>query len=225
MHLFFRKNPHLLCGFFYERHLLLKPTAMASPLSVSIVHPAYSNLKKISPVLHFLAGLVFLAAGAYEFRMDNRITAFCEIVIGIDVIVLAFMRGVAEQSSQLNASFRLIEVLVFGGLTILAILDQSWVAAATLTLATGMYYYVFHCERKTIRNERVAVHHLGVTISNFPSDKEIDWEQIRELVALPHSITIRTIRNKTHRFEFQKAIAFDELEQIHEFCQHYLKSE
>jgi hypothetical protein len=71
----------------------------------------------------------------------------------------------------------------------------------------------------------VSVHHLGVTISNFPKDKELDWEQIKQLEALPHSITIHTTRNKTLRFEFQKAIAFDELEQIHEFCGHYLKSE
>lgn len=202
-----------------------KPTAMASPLSVSIVHPAYSNLKKISPILHFLAGTVFIAAATYEFRMDNRITAFCEIVIGIDVIALAFMRGFAEESSRLNATFRLIEVMVFGGLTILAGLEQSWITTSLMALATGMYYYVFHCERKTINNERVSVHHLGVTISNFPKDKELDWEHIQELQALPHSITIRTVHNKTHRFEFQKAIAFDELEQIHEFCQHYLNSE
>lgn len=214
-----------MCGFFYERHLTSKPTAMASPLSVSIVHPAYSNLKKISPILHFLAGTVFIAAAIYEIRMDNRITAFCEIIIGIDVIALAFMRGFAEESTRLNAMFRLIEVVVFGGLAILAGLDQAWITAVLMTLATGMYYYVFHCERKTINSERVAVHHLGVTISNFPKDKELDWEQIQQLEALPHSITIHTTRNKTLRFEFQKAIAFDELEQIHEFCSHYLKSE
>lgn len=198
---------------------------MASPLSVSIVHPAYSNLKKISPILHFLAGTVFLAAATYEFRMDNRITAFCEIVIAIDVITVAFMRGFAEESTRLNATFRLIEVLVFGGLTILAFLDQSWATTVLLALATCMYYYVFHCERKIINTERVSVHHLGVTISNFPKDKELDWEQISQLEALPHSITIRTFRDKTLRFEFQKAIAFAELEQIHEFCRHYLKSE
>jgi hypothetical protein len=214
-----------LCGFFYERHLPLKLTAMASPLSVSIVHPDFSKLKKISPLLHFLAGLVFLAAAAYEIRMDNRITAFCEIVIGIDVIVLAFIRGFAEESSRLNASFRLVEVIVFGGLTTLAVLEQSWPTAALLALATGMYYYVFYCEKKLIQQEKVSVHHLGVTISNFPQDKELAWEEICKLEAYPHSIKIHTHQHKIHQFEFQKAIAFDELEQIHEFCAHYLKSE
>ncbi len=197
---------------------------MATPLSVSIVHPAYSNLKKYSPFLHFFAGLVFIAGAVYEFKLDNRITAFCEIVIGLDVIALAFMRGFAEESSRLNASFRMIEVIVFGGLSILAMLDQSWITASLLAIATAMYYYIFYCEMKLINTERVAVHHLGVTISNFPKDKELDWEQIQSLEALPHSITIRTTKNKMHRFEFQKAIAFDELEQIHEFCNHYLNT-
>ena len=198
---------------------------MASPLSVSIVHPSYNHLKKMSPLLHFLAGAVFFAAGSYEFRMDNRITAFCEIIIAVDVITVAFLRGFAEESSRLNATFRLIEVLVFGGLGILALLDQSWATACFLFLATGMYYYVFHCEKKIIQKERVSVHHLGVTISHFPKDKELEWEQIQTLEALPHSITIHSSKNNIHRFEFQKAIAFDELEQIHEFCSHYLKSE
>ncbi|NCU02437.1 MAG: hypothetical protein GXC73_00490 [Chitinophagaceae bacterium] len=198
---------------------------MASPLTVSIVHPQYNNLKKYSPVLHFLAGTVFIAAAVYEFRIDNRITAFSELVIGIDVITLAFMRGFAEDSSRMNAIFRFIEVLVFGGLTILAALDQSWITACFLAIATGMYYYVFHCERKVINREKVSVHHLGVTISNFPKDKELEWDEITDLEALPHSITIFTSRKKILRFDFQKAIAFDELEQIHEFCRHYLKSE
>lgn len=195
---------------------------MASPLSLSIVHPAYNHLKKISPLLHFFAGLVFLAAGWYEFKMENRVTSFCEIVIGLDVITLAFMKNFAESSSRLNASFRLIETIVFGGLSILALLDHAWLNMFFSLAACGMYYYVFYCEKKVIQKEKVAVHHLGVTISNFPSDKDIDWEQIADIEALPHSITIKTHKNKIYRFEFQKAIAFDELEQIHDFCRKYL---
>ncbi len=197
---------------------------MATPLSVSIVHPAYSNLKKFSPLLHFFAGLVFLTCAYHEFIMDNHITAFCEMVIGLDVIALAFMKRVAEESSRLNAGFRMIEVIVFGGLFMLALLDQAWITASLLLLTTGMYYYVFHCELKLIQREKVSVHHLGVTISGFPKDKEIEWQYITGIEALPHSITIQTQKNKTHRFEFQKAIAFCELEQIHEFSRQYLNT-
>jgi hypothetical protein len=86
-----------------------------------------------------------------------------------------------------------------------------------------MYYYVFHCELKLIQKESVSVHHLGITISGFPKDKEIEWEQIKDLKTLPHSISIQTQKQKNIHFEFQKAIAFEELEQIHEFCRQYLK--
>jgi hypothetical protein len=197
---------------------------MAAPLSVSIVHPGYNNLKKFSPLLHFLAGLVFIAGAYNEFVMDNRITAFCEAVIGADVIALAFMKKFAEESSHTNATFRLIETIVFAGLFVLAVLDQSYFIAAFLLIATGMYAYIFHCEKKLIQQEKVSVHHLGITISNFPKDKHLDWEEIALLEALPHSITITTKKQKIHRFEFQKAIAFGELEQIHEFCSHYLNA-
>jgi hypothetical protein len=195
---------------------------MAAPLSVSIVHPGYSNLKKFSPLLHFLAGLVFIAGAYNEFITDNRLTAFCEVVIGLDVIALAFMKHFAEESPHTNAGFRLIETIVFAGLVTLAILDQSYITAVLLLIATVMYAYVFHCEKKLIQREKVSVHHLGVTISDFPKDKHIDWEDISALEALPHSITITTRKQKIHRFEFPKAIAFGELEQIHEFCNHYL---
>lgn len=198
---------------------------MATPLSLSIVHPAYSNLKKYSPFLHFFAGLVFIAGACYDLNANNRITAICELIIGLDVIVLAFLKQVAEESTRLNASFRLIEVIVFAGLFTLAILDKEWITAALLITAAGMYAYVFHCELKLIQHEKVAIHHLGVTISSFPKDKELDWEQIAAIEALPHSITIRTRRQKTYRFEFQNAIAFVELEQIHDFCRHYLNAE
>lgn len=195
---------------------------MATPLSVSIVHPDYNHLKKFSPLLHFFAGLVFLAGAFSEFKLDNRITAFCELIIGLDVITLAFLKGIAEESSRLNAFFRLIEVIVFSGLMVFALLDRSWLIASFLFMITMMYYYVFHCERKTIQQEKVSVHHLGVSISGFPKDKELDWEQISRIEALPHSITISTHKKKKYQFDFQKAIAFEELEQIHDFCAHYL---
>jgi len=196
---------------------------MATPLSVSIVHPAYSNLKKYSALLHFFAGLVFLTVAYYEYKSGNSITAFCELVIGLDVMTIAFIKRFSEESTRLNATFRLIEVIVFGGLSILALFDSSWLNASLLLLTTAMYYYVFHFELKIIQKESVSVHHLGVTISGFPKDKEIEWEQIKDLKALPHSISIQTQKQKNIHFEFQKAIAFEELEQIHEFCMQYLK--
>ncbi len=198
---------------------------MATPLSVSIVHPGFNNLKRISPLLHFLAGLVFVTGAWYEFHADNRITAFCEFVIGADVIVIALMKRFAEESLHLNAWFRLIEMLVLSGIGVLAVLEHAYLTSIILFMAAAMYGYIFHCERKLINKERVQVHHLGFTISSFPKDKELEWDQIEHVKALPHSITISTIKGKTYEFEFQKSIAFSELEQIQEFCNRYMQSQ
>ena len=197
---------------------------MAAPLSVSIVHPQAVNLKKISPLLHFIAGLLFLTAAYYEFIADNRITAFCEAVIAADVLAIAFMKRFAEESTRLNAWFRLIEVIVFSGIAILTLLNNDYLISFLSVIAAGLYGYVFYCENKLISRERIEVHHLGVTISAFPNDKYIDWAELKEINALPHSITITTQKNKTWHFEFEKGIPLSQLEQIHEFCSYYLKS-
>jgi hypothetical protein len=198
---------------------------MAAPLSVSIVHPQAVNLKKISPLLHFIAGLMFLTAAYYELVADNRITAFCEAVIAADVLAIAFMKRFAEESTRLNVWFRLIEVVVFSGIAILTLLNRDYLISSLSLTAAGIYAYVFYCEHKLISQERVEVHHLGVTISAFPKDKYIDWQDLKTIKALPHSITIITQKNKTYHFEFGKGIALNELEQIHEFCSYYLNGE
>ena len=197
---------------------------MAAPLSVSIVHPQAVNLKKISPLLHFIAGLLFLSAAYYELIADNRITAFCEAVIAADVLAIAFMKRFAEERTRLNAWFRLIEVIVFSGIAILTLLNGDYLISSLSLIAAGLYAYVFHCENKLISQERVEVHHLGVTISAFPNDKYIDWADIKEMKALPHSITITSQKNKTWHFQFEKGIALSQLEQIHEFCSYYLNT-
>ena len=197
---------------------------MAAPLSVSIIHPQSINLKRISPFLHFVAGLVFMCGAYYEFVADNRITAFCEFIIGADVMAIAFMKRFAEESTKLNAWFRFIEVLVFTGIGILILLNESYILSGLCFVTAGMYAYVFFCERKLILKEKVEVHHLGVTISSFPKDKYLDWEQIEDINAVPHSITIISKKKKTYHFNFEKGIALSELEQIHEFCSHYLKT-
>ena len=196
---------------------------MAAPLSVSIVHPQSIHLKKISPLLHFLAGLVFISDAYSDFMDDNRITAFSEFIIGADVIAIAFIKRFAEESSRLNAWFRFIEVVVFTGIGILALLNAGYIFSSLFFVVASLYAYIFYCERKLILKEKVEVHHLGVTISSFPNDQHIDWEQIEAINALPHSIAISTKNKKTYHFNFEKGIALSELEQIHEFCDYYLK--
>jgi hypothetical protein len=207
-----------------ELHLTSKPpTVMAAPLSVSIIHPQAVNLKKISPVLHFVAGLLFLTAAFYEWNADNRITAFCEAVIAVDVLAIAFMKRFAEESTRLNAWFRLIEVLVFTGLSVIMALNSHYIISILSIAAAVLYGYVFYCENKLISHERLEVHHLGVTISAFPKDRYIEWVDLKVIEALPHSITITTQKNKSYHFQFKKGIALNELEQIHDFCSYYLK--
>jgi hypothetical protein len=196
---------------------------MAAPLSLSIVQPQSVTFQKMSPLLHFLAGVVFICTAFFEYKQQNFLTAFSEAVIGADVLVIAFIKRFAEESTKLNAWFRLIETVLFSGIGILLLLNTNYIPAVICLLAACLYGYVFYCERQMVNKDRIEVHHLGVTISSFPRNKDIEWQKIASVNALPHSITITTYRKKTYHFEFQKGIELEQLEQIHEFCGHYLK--
>lgn len=196
---------------------------MAAPLSITIVQPQSVNFQKMSPLLHFVAGVVFLCAAFIEYKQQNYLSAFSEAVIGADVLIIAFIKRFTEESTKLNAWFRLIETIFFFGIGILLLLNANYITAVICLLAACLYSYVFYCERQMENKDCIEVHHLGVTISSFPRNKDIEWQQIASVKALPHSITINTYRKKTYHFEFQKGIELEQLEQIHEFCGHYLK--
>ena len=86
------------------------------------------------------------------------------------------------------------------------------------------YVYLFYCERTANREERVGIHHTGISIPAFPESKFFLWAQISSLEATYSTITIHTSLGKSYHFELQRNLQFEELDQIHEFCRHYLGS-
>ena len=73
-----------------------------------------------------------------------------------------------------------------------------------------------------INNEFVGIHHTGINIPTLTEDKFLIWSQIKSFKARYDSISIETANDRQYSFELQKNLEFSELEQIHEFCRHYL---
>jgi DNA-binding transcriptional regulator YdaS (Cro superfamily) len=81
-----------------------------------------------------------------------------------------------------------------------------------------------YCERKITMAEMVAFHHIGITISGIPSSSFFLWSNINRVEAHYDCITIETARSGVLRFDLRRNLQFEELDQIHEFCRHYLKT-
>jgi hypothetical protein len=196
-------------------------------LAIPIVHPSYENLKRKGRFLHLIAGILILLNSIHELQTvtGNQLYFWCELFIGIDILIMVFTSpNLALDLPGINTVFRLIECLLFTGAASILLLESSWVPGMILLLISGAYAYLLYCERKILQTEQVAFHHIGITISALPSSQFFLWSRINNITARYDSIIIETSENKTFQFKLRKNLQFAELDQIHEFCRHYLKT-
>ena len=123
-----------------------------------------------------------------------------------------------------NLAFRIIEAILFISFTWMYIIQQHYIMAAIMFLVSGGYAYVFYCERKSMKQELLSFHHIGVVVPGLPNNHILSWYHINEIKAEYDNITINISGEKNIRFWLKKNLHLEELEQIHEFCRHYLKN-
>ncbi len=194
-------------------------------LAISIIHPAFENIKRLGRFLHLIAGLIILSNAIAEGLQPhlNHLYFWCQLIIGLDIIIMVFTnRNLAQEFPLINSIFRLLESLVFVGAAVLSFSQGNEIMGVLSIVISIAYGYLFYCERKTRTVEIVAFHHTGITISGIPSTKFFIWSHINAVEARYDSIVIRTASNKIFQFNLRKNLQFDELDQIHEFCRHYL---
>lgn len=196
-------------------------------LAVPIVHPAFENLKRLGRLLHFIAGLLIIVSAFNQFSQPhfNHLYFWCQLFIGIDILLMVFTsHNLVQELPKINMVFRFIETVIFLGGAALLLVEQRWITGMMLLLIAAAYGYLFYCERKVTMVEIVAFHHIGITISGIPTSQFFLWSNINHVEAAYDNITITTSENKLYRFDLRRNLQFEELDQIHEFCRHYLKT-
>ena len=71
---------------------------------------------------------------------------------------------------------------------------------------------------KMLRTER------DWSLKDLAAATRLSMSQISSIEATYSSITIHTSLDKSYHFDLQRNLQFEELDQIHEFCRHYLGS-
>jgi hypothetical protein len=196
-------------------------------LAIPIIHPAYENLKRIGRFLHFVAGLIIILNAIHELQQPkiNHLYFWCQLIIGADILVMVFTsRNLAIELPKINMTFRLIESIIFLGAASILLLESNWIMGTVLIIISAAYAYILYCEKKITQSEIVAFHHIGITISGIPTSRFFLWSNINNIEARYDSIIITTSHGKTFHFNFRQNLQFEELDQIHEFCRHYLKT-
>jgi hypothetical protein len=196
-------------------------------LAINIVHPAYENLKRTGRFLHLVAGLLIILNAIHELQLPkiNHLYFWCQLFIGADILVMSFTaRNLAQELPRINTIFRFIECTIFLGAAVILLFENNIVMGMVLILISISYAYLLFCERKVYTTELVTFHHTGIAISGIPRSKFFIWTSVNKVEARYDSIVIETAQNKIYHFNLRQNLQFEELDQIHEFCRHYLKT-
>jgi hypothetical protein len=194
-------------------------------ISFNVVHPAFQNLKRSGRLLHLTAGGLILAHAISHFRQPDAspIYFWCQFILALDIFILVFAgRQVLATLPKVNLFFRFIEFLFFLGIAVLVFFERKWLMGGLHLVLSFIYIYLFYCEKTTIDGEYVGIHHTGITVPALPESKFFIWANISSIKANYDSITIETSLDKTYHFNLKENLRFEELDQIHEFCRHYL---
>ena len=194
-------------------------------LSLPVVHPAFERLKRSGTGLHVLAGLLILTHAVSHFRSEESPTVYfwCQLLISLDIFLLVLAgRDVLRQLPRVNLFFRVVEIIFFFGIgTFMLMQGYRWTGAVHLSLSIA-YSYLFYCEKSFRSEECLSFHHSGVTIPGLPDSRFLLWTDINGVDARYDSIHISTSTDKDLHFDLRHNLEFAELEQIHEFCRHYI---
>jgi hypothetical protein len=196
-------------------------------LSLPVMHPSFQRLKHSGRLLHFTAGGLILAHAVSHFREPhpNPVYLGCLLLMAVDIFILVLAgRNILTDMPRMNLFFRLTEILFFVGIGITQFTEGRWLMGSMHVFLGFVYSYLFYCEKKISSEEYVAIHHTGVTVPALPESKFFIWSNINGIDARYDHIVINTSSDKSYRFDLRENLAFEELDQIHEFCRHYLGS-
>lgn len=194
-------------------------------MSIPVIHPAFEKLKRSGRLLHFTAALVIISHAISHLNQPDasQVYFWCQVVFGLDIFLLVFAgRSILQNMPAVNLFFRFAEFLFFLCIGILLLLKSHWVPGGFHLGISVLYFYLLYCERRVNTGETLGFHHTGITIPALPDGKFLLWSHVNRVHAQYDSIEIETSESKQLRFEFRRNLQFDELDQIHEFCRHYL---
>jgi hypothetical protein len=194
-------------------------------ISLPIVHPSFERLKRSGRGLHFIAGLLIIshAFGTANQQALSPVYFWCQMIIALDIFILVFAgKNMLLQLPKLNLFFRLAEAIFFIGIAIVMLSMGKWGTSVIYSGLSIGFFYLFYCERKVASQEWLSIYHTGISVPGIPENRFFYWSNINQIEAHYHTIHVETSFHRNFDFDLRKNLSFEELEQIHEFCRHYL---
>jgi succinate dehydrogenase/fumarate reductase cytochrome b subunit len=170
---------------------------------IRILHPNAITRLRLQPVMHGLAGILFLmnAIGIYNSPAPNWGMAIFFILLGFACLTFPFIMKRFRNIQAANSLARMVEAFV--SLTgCLFFLSHMQPLISGLLFLTGIASaYIGWAEYKIFQPCFVKVDMMGVTLPGTFSERLIGWNQLNNVVLRNDLLTIDFRNNKVLQLE------------------------
>ncbi len=170
---------------------------------IRILHPNAVTRLRLQPVMHGLAGILFLmnGIGVYNSPSPNWSMAIFFILLGLASLVFPFIMKRFQNIQAANSLARTIQAIV--SLTgCLYFLSHMQPLIAFLLFLTGVASaYIGWAEYKIFQPCFVKIDMMGLQLPGTFSDKLIGWNQLNNVILRDDLLTIDFKNNKVLQLE------------------------
>ncbi|MBW8687696.1 hypothetical protein [Chitinophaga rhizophila] len=170
---------------------------------IRILHPNAMTRLRLQPVMHGLAGILFLmnGIGTYNSPSPNWAMAIFFIVLGLGSLAFPFVMRRFRNIQSANSMARLIQAFV--SLTgCLFFLSHMQPLIGILLFLTGIASaYIGWAEYKIFQPCYVKIDMMGLALPGTFSDRTIGWNQLNNVILRNDLLTIDFKNNKVLQLE------------------------
>lgn len=168
-----------------------------------ILHPNAMTRLRLQPVMHGMAGLLFLfnVIGAYKMKEPNWLIVALFMIMSLASITFPFMMRRIRKFGEANSLLRTLQAftLLSGSLYFLSHMQP--VVGGTLFLAGLGMAYIGYAEYRILQPAFVRIDENGITLPTLFSTRHIRWNEMNNVVLRNDLFTLDFRNNKLLQLE------------------------
>ena len=187
---------------------------------IRILHPNTLTRLRLQPVMHGMAGLLFLfnAIGIYNSDKPNWWMVTFFMVVGLLSVLFPFLMRRARNFSGANSMMRLLQVFVCcsGCLYFLSHM-QPFIGVLQLLIGAGLAY-IGWVEHNIFKPVYIHMDITGITLPTTFSSRVVAWNQLNNVILRNDLLTVDFKNNKVLQLEVLDNIPDIKEDEINGFC-------
>lgn len=190
-----------------------------------ILHPAAANRLRLLPVMHGMAGMLFLfnAIGIYNSSLPGKGIAVFFLLLGLISLLVPFVLRRIRNISGPNSLVRIIQIFACFS-ACLYFLSHLQPLPGVLLLLVGLgLAWIGWTEYRLFKPVYILLDQSGVTLPSAFSKRIIGWNEVNNVILRNDLLTVDQKNNKLLQLEVLDNVPDVKAAEINGFCKSRLQ--